>query len=920
MTRTGPDDCGCCAGREAATPVPHDNPPGLSAFAYRVGTHGRFKASMLAALARQPALRPLTTRADDDPAIALLDAAAVVLDVLAFYQERIANEGFLRTAAERRSLLELARSIGYELAPGVAAGTYLSFELETAPGAPGAPAVPAATTIAAGTRVQSVPGPDEKPQTFETVETIGARPAWNAIAPQLTAPQALSATMQTLWLEGTASGLIAGDRLLIAGAAAGGSVSWAVRRVAEVRPDAGAKRTRLELEAPPSTPKTTPAIEPGVWALRVRAALFGHNAPKKPRFTDGKFSGDYDEWALADTDKVTTRLTLDAVYDAVVAPSLLVVEQPATSGGGRDSTLRRVGAAAVRSRADYGVAGRVKELTFVLPWTETAPTQLSTLREVVVYAASEALASAAAPLTAPAEGAPSEHVPLADGALIPLEGARLTFAGLLEGLQAGQALVVTGKRMRVRAKQALPLVSASGPVRSIAAGETLVLLASPATDAVSGQMSWLVEDAEGVEGVIVTHPAKGLPLELIPAAEDDPAVSEIAVLDDAPSHEGKARTVVVLDAPLIRSYDRATATIGANVARAGHGESKREVLGSGDGSKPFQSFALKQRPLTYRSAATASGSETTLEVRVNDVLWQEVESLYGRPAGEQSYATRRADDGTVSVQFGDGLAGARLPSGSENVVASYRVGTGLAGQVAAGRLGTLLTRPLGVKGVTNPIAASGAEDPETRDQARQNAPLTVLTLDRIVSLRDYRDFARAFAGVGKARSEQLWRGETRLVHLSVAAADGGRVEAGSDLFVNLQQAIAERSDAHQPFALQSFEPLAFGLEARVLVDAPRHLPEEVFPVVRAALLAAFSFEARDFAQPVTADEVIAVIQGVAGVVAVDLNELRASDGSATPAAMLVARRARLHPGDPRVLLPAQLLTVDPSAIDLLEWS
>ena len=114
------------------TPARRDNAPELSALAFRVGTYGSFKTTMLAALARQPSLRLLTTREDDDPAIGLTDAWATVLDVLTFYQERIASEGFLRTATERRSVLELARSIGYELRPGVAAGTFLAFTLETA--------------------------------------------------------------------------------------------------------------------------------------------------------------------------------------------------------------------------------------------------------------------------------------------------------------------------------------------------------------------------------------------------------------------------------------------------------------------------------------------------------------------------------------------------------------------------------------------------------------------------------------------------------------------------------------------------------------------------------------------------------------------------------------------------------------------
>ena len=80
-------------------------------------------------------LADLATRASDDPSIALLDAAAVVADVLTFYQERIANDGFLRTAIERRSVLEMARAIGYELNPGVAATAYLTFTVEDAEGA-----------------------------------------------------------------------------------------------------------------------------------------------------------------------------------------------------------------------------------------------------------------------------------------------------------------------------------------------------------------------------------------------------------------------------------------------------------------------------------------------------------------------------------------------------------------------------------------------------------------------------------------------------------------------------------------------------------------------------------------------------------------------------------------------------------------
>ena len=95
------------------------NLPGRDALDYRIGTQSSFARSMQLALGDHPALSSLSTRETDDPLVALVDAWACALDVLTFYQERIANEGFLGTAIERRSVLELARSIGYELSPGV---------------------------------------------------------------------------------------------------------------------------------------------------------------------------------------------------------------------------------------------------------------------------------------------------------------------------------------------------------------------------------------------------------------------------------------------------------------------------------------------------------------------------------------------------------------------------------------------------------------------------------------------------------------------------------------------------------------------------------------------------------------------------------------------------------------------------------
>ncbi|MBK9014737.1 MAG: hypothetical protein IPM82_12015 [Saprospiraceae bacterium] len=151
-------------------------------------------------------------------------------------------------------------------------------------------------------------------------------------------------------------------------------------------------------------------------------------------------------------------------------------------------------------------------------------------------------------------------------------------------------------------------------------------------------------------------------------------VSEIKSLENVKTVSG--RTVLTFNTKLEYSYIRKSVTINANIAEATHGETVREVLGSGNATQTFQKFVLKQPPLTFVSAATPSGGQSTLEIRVNNLLWHEVSSFYGRGPTERIYITRQDDKGKTTVMFGDGKNGARLPTGQENVRAIYRKGIG----------------------------------------------------------------------------------------------------------------------------------------------------------------------------------------------------------------------------------------------------
>ncbi len=352
------------------------------------------------------------------------------------------------------------------------------------------------------------------------------------------------------------------------------------------------------------------------------------------------------------------------------------------------------------------------------------------------------------------------------------------------------------------------------------------------------------------------------------------AVSEEVTLDHVESGGG-ASTLVLTTVPA-HSYLLASLAIHANVARATHGESVDEVLGGGNAGAPFQRFTLRQPPLTYvRNEHAEGGAASTLDIRVNELLWQEVPSFYGRGPTDRVFVTHRDDEGSTAVLFGDGVNGARLPTGQENVRATYRKGTGLGGNVRTGQLSTLLTKPLGIKDAINPAPAVGGDDPEPRDAARDNAPLTVLTLDRVVSLRDYEDFARAYAGIAKALATWSWDGERRGVFVTVAGADGATV--ADDVIDLLAGSIRDKGDPHVPLRVASFRPATFTTAFHLATD-PVFEKATVYASVVDGLRDAFGFRARAFGQPVALSDVIATIARVAGVVGVDVDTLARTDG------------------------------------------
>ena len=882
--------CGCCAGVAVETPQGESNSPGLPAISYRTGTWATFRQSMLARLSSSdyPALQPLKTRDDDDFSIALLDAASVMLDILTFYQERLANESYLRTATQLRSLIELSRLIGYSPAPGVAALTYLAFTLKAVLGQPPNPSTPA-IAIPQGTQVQSVPAQGQTAQTFETSADILAKPDWNALA-------VLSSSIWrppgyfSLVLAGTSTQLNPGDALLILGIEreewTPGSTpneQWDVVFLNQVTPDTqnnitlvGWDKRLFHGTGSGYSPGASSWTTAKVFAFRQKAALFGNNAPNPSLFTNAND---------------TTQTSLPALINDCVSPwqwrwNNFQIQD--ASDIYLDSSYSKI---AVGSWFALAVADVVQLYKATSAYTQSLAQYALSAKVTTLAADFNDPNIQAFPLQGTAVLAQSDQLTLAQQPFDhPLYGSIVELADLRPDLAAVQAIALTGNAQKLSVNtlsQELVFVpdDQSGNLK-LGPGDVVTIIDPTPLPLIkktglvpdwwdqSKKIGLRVSDSSGRTGTV--HAALS-EFTLADAAKTDPVIQEVALVTGiAFDAHPYPHTQLLLANPLQNCYNRDVTTVNCNVGLASAGSSVSEIMGSGSASTPDQTFNLKQKPLTYVQAVTPTGRQSTLEVTANGVAWTQVPTLYQQGPSAQVYSVLDQQGGATTVLFGDGEEGATLPTGQNNIQANYRVGSGSAGNVAAGAITTLVDRPLGVSGVINPESAIGGQDPQSLAQIQENAPLSVLTLGRAVSITDYQNFAATYAGIAKANAIWIPSGPARGVFLTVAGVDGAALPPGNPTLAQLIAALQAYGNPLIPIHAYSFLETLFSVEADLTYEpnANSSAVTAVNNAVIAALQEQYSFANRTFGQGVTADEVSAFIQAVPGVVAVNVKSIQ----------------------------------------------
>lgn len=702
-----------CSGANA---VAITNLPGLSAIQFRAGDFNSFRQALLTPLsaADEQSLSAWKANGDSNPAVAdlgmmMVEWWAYLADILTFYNERIANENYLRTALLPETPAELIEVLGYRPRPAIGATGTLA-ALVTPSIFPGQ-----AVTLPKGLQFQSKPGPGGAPQTYELSQTT------TIVLPDqvpATPPPNLIAQLERL-------GVGASKRFLKKGP---GGIP----------------------EHPHSIPQygvllkgTVTSLSNGMVLLlgprdaTVAPLLITLSQP--PAVQNAQAGGKQTLVAFTSTD----------------TPSAMTAENARLLLANQSAPLWTVNSGTVDSKGNVHLAGVARQIrpgdwvAFTTADYDPQLAQVSATADVMGDASSAGSSS-----TVSTGSASSPPVP------IPVLHTRLTLAAsfdasYLNSNPSAASILYQWVEAGTLVDQPPQPWGGSGDLDAI----------QPALFSAGSPRPILIGDSAG-NGASASGTGSGSSLNVV-----WPDNTPLPLLP-------------ALQAPLKVYFNLLPVTRGKTVAK--------EILGSGDATRAGQSFKLAKSPVTYLS--TGSGFASTVSITVDGLPWTEAASFYGQSANAQVFVTREDSNQNTWVEFGDGVNGARLTTGTNNVVASYRTGGG-ANSPQAGKLTVIAQTYPGLQSVANPVAVTGGSDPDPAVLIKEFAPRSVLAFRRAVSIFDYQAIAAQAPGVSMAQAVWSWDAGNQRAGVTVYVA------GETDVASSVQTLLASSGDPNRPITV-----------------------------------------------------------------------------------------------------------------------
>ena len=313
-------------------------------------------------------------------------------------------------------------------------------------------------------------------------------------------------------------------------------------------------------------------------------------------------------------------------------------------------------------------------------------------------------------------------------------------------------------------------------------------------------------------------------------------------------------------------YSRYKTKIYGNVVFCGHGETQNnKILGSGDATKINQQFIFEVENISFISDSEfSSGVRAAIELVIDGRNWKQVSSLNNSDPEDAHYMVRMNEDGALVIIFGDGGHARRLPSGNNNIRIFYRTGAGLNGNVSSYGINKALKPHYLIDAVLQPIAASGGNDLEAVDSLKDNAPASVLSLERAVSLSDFTHLAASNSSVWQAKAFRSIPGISRSdkIEVAIVPANGGAL---GSLETTLKDYLIEHALPGVSIKIIAYRSIILDLLININIKSDEYNMDVVKEEVRLTLLTRLSLKNCKLGESLYRSQVYEVVESVTGV-------------------------------------------------------
>ena len=311
--------------------------------------------------------------------------------------------------------------------------------------------------------------------------------------------------------------------------------------------------------------------------------------------------------------------------------------------------------------------------------------------------------------------------------------------------------------------------------------------------------------------------------------------------------------------------------------RTGNDPVYGESLGTSTG-RPSQVLALSEDQVVTNSIEifVQNGDGASYEP------WRQITHLTDATATDPVYSVFVDADNYVYITFGDGVSGA-IPATGADIRAQYYIGGGQVGNITPGIINTIGYTPAGYDltelEVTNTTTAYGGADPESNASIRANAPSSLTTLRRAVTLEDYGNLALNVSNVGKANATAATRTSVTLYVAPQQSANStdlypgytGDPDAGGTLSVDwlaMQTAVSGYVGSKAQIGVSltvsppTYVPVSLGLRFTKLAQ---YTNEQVKNNLMLELVNKFSYNYMRFEDVITPEEIEYQLRQVDGV-------------------------------------------------------